>query len=79
MMGEIYSEVGSRAIRLVAGRAAHCHLLSLVGAPAGMLPSVCSLCKPGQGKTRPGVRGCPASSTSFGHELDINLGKLVLR
>lgn len=78
MMAESFSEVDSKSLRLGAGRAAHCHLLSLVGAPVGMLPSVCSLCKPGQGRTIPGVRGCPASSTSFGHQLDPSLGKLVL-
>lgn len=43
-MAESFSEVDSRSIRLGAGRAARCHLLSLMGAAVGMLPSVCSRC-----------------------------------
>lgn len=72
MVAESFSDVDSRSIRLAAGRAAHCHLPSLVGAPVGVLPSVCSLCKPGQGRTRPGVRSCPASSASLGHQLGLS-------
>lgn len=51
---------------------------STSGDAAICVQPVCSLCKPGQGRMRPGVRGCPAPSISFGHQLDPNLGKLVL-
>jgi len=70
---------GSRHTRLGAGMAARCHLLSLVGTPApGMPPAARSPCAPGQGRLRPGAGDCHASSASFGHQLDPDLGKPVL-